>query len=288
MTFDWRREPDDTIERHFNPRLTVDGAMELMAALPERAASARQILGGRLDIRYGDRPKETFDLFAARSDAMGSPPPAQIYIHGGYWRAMDKSDYSHLAIPVTAAGAAQISLNYDLCPEVTLDDIVDEIRAAIVFVYRHAGDLGIDPGRLFLAGHSAGGHLTGMMLGQDWEGQGVPADVIKGAVSVSGIFEPEAILHTSINEDVRLDLETARRADVLALPPRAKAPLLAVVGGDEPDGFHQQTAAYAERRKSASLETQVISVPGANHFTVVDAVFRAGSGEFEKMISPMV
>ena len=194
MTFDWREHDDDTVEYHFNPRLTIPDAMELLKGMPALAEAARQDLGGALDVRYGDRPKETLDSFPAQSDALGSPPPALIFIHGGYWRMMDKSDHSHVASDMVKDGVAHISLNYDLCPDVTLDDIVDEMRNAVVYIYSNAADLGVDENRLFLSGHSAGGHLTGMMLREDWTVHGLPADVIKGALPLSPVFEPEAIL----------------------------------------------------------------------------------------------
>ena len=140
MTFDWREEDDETIEYHFNPRLTVPDTMSLLQAMPARAAVARERLNAKLDIRYGKRPKETLDLFPAATDAFGTLSPAQIFIHGGYWRMMDKSDHSHLATDVVAAGVAHISLNYDHCPAVTVEDIVDEIRHAVIYIYQNSMD----------------------------------------------------------------------------------------------------------------------------------------------------
>ena len=102
MNFDWRQLDDETIEYHFNPRLTIPNAMDLIGELPGRAERARESLSGEYDVRYGPGPKECFDIFAAASDSKGAPPPAQIFIHGGYWRAMDKNDYSHLATDVVA------------------------------------------------------------------------------------------------------------------------------------------------------------------------------------------
>jgi arylformamidase len=281
MSFDWRSEDDETIEYHFNPRLTIDNAMDLLGELPGRAERARADLDGKYDVRYGPGPKETFDIFAATSDAKGAPPPAQIFIHGGYWRAMDKKDYSHLATDVVAAGVSHISLNYDLCPEVTLDTIVDEIRRAVVYIYENAGALGIDGERLYITGHSAGGHLTGMMMRQDWTGLGLPKDAFKGAMPISGAFEPEAILHTSINDDVGLDAETARRNGLLDSPPLVAAPVLAFVGGAEPEGFHTLSEAYVE----LCADGQKHSVAGANHFTVLDHIFQKDGDYFAAMMA---
>jgi len=287
MSFDWRNEDDQTIEYHFNPRLTVPDAMTLLQVLPERAAAARTVLESRLNIRYGEQPKETLDSFPAANDTLGKLAPAQIFIHGGYWRMMDKSDYSHLAEDVVAAGAAHISLNYDLCPDVTLDDIVDEIRNAVIYIYRNADDLGIDAGRLFIAGHSAGGHLTGMMMRQNWPDYGLPGDIFKGAAPVSGVFETAPIMHTSINNDVHLDEEMAERNNALKSPPEVTAPVLAFVGGNEPEGFHWQSQRYVEVCKGAGLDAEYVSVPNTHHFTVVEEVFRGGSNYFQQMMAQM-
>ena len=239
---------------------------------------------GQYDIRYGDRPKETLDLFPAQSDALGVLPPAQIFIHGGYWRGSDKEAHSHLATDIVAAGVTHIAPNYDLCPDVTLDDIVDEVRNSVIWVYKNADDLGIDRDRICISGHSAGGHLTGMMMRQDWTAYGLPADIFKGAVPVSGVFDPEPIMHTSVNGDVRLDIEMARRNDSLAHPPQPNAPVIAIVGGDEPEGFHVLSQEYVETCRKAGLEAEYFSVPGFHHFSVIEEVFRAGSAHFDRML----
>jgi arylformamidase len=281
MSFDWRSENDETIEYHFNPRLTVANAMDLLGELAGRAERARANLTGQYDVRYGSGPKETFDIFAAASDAKGAPPPAQIFIHGGYWRAMDKSDYSHLATDVVAAGVSHISLNYDLCPDITLDTIVAEIKRAVIYIYQNASSLGIDGERLHITGHSAGGHLTGMMMRQNWTEAGLPKDAFKGAMPISGAFEPEAILHTSINDDVGLDAETARRNGLLDSPPLVAAPVLALVGDAEPEGFHSLSEAYVE----LCADGQKHSVAGANHFTVLDQIFQKDGEYFAAMMA---
>jgi len=281
MAFDWRQEDDETIEYHFIPGITVPNTADLLGALPNRAAQARATLDGELDVRYGPGPKETLDIFAATTDAKGTPPPAQIFIHGGYWRAMDKSDYSHLATDVVAAGVTHISLNYDLCPEVTLDEIVAEIRRAVIYVYQNAEAISIDRERLYISGHSAGGHLTAMMMRQDWTQEGLPKDLFKGAMPISGAFEPEAIMHTSVNDDVRLNLDMARRNGLLDAPPLVAAPVLALVGGDEPEGFHSLSESYVALCDDGGKQ----SVADTNHFTVLDQIFQKDGAFFATMMA---
>ena len=119
--------------------------------MPALAEAARQDLGGALMYGMATDPKRPLMPFPLSQMPLGSPPPALIFIHGGYWRMMDKSDHSHVASDMVKDGVAHISLNYDLCPDVTLDDIVDEMRNAIVYIYSNAADLGVDENRLFLS-----------------------------------------------------------------------------------------------------------------------------------------
>lgn len=285
MTFDWRTHDDEIIEDHFNPRRTIPDAMELLSDMPLLAQKARKELGGELDVRYGDRPKETLDVFPAQSDALGFLPPALIFIHGGYWRMMDKSDHSHVASDMVQDGVAHISLNYDLCPEVTLDDIVDEIRNAMVYIYLNASSLGVDENRLFLSGHSAGGHLAGMMLKEDWTVHGLPADLIKGALPLSPIFEPEAIMHTSINDDVRLDIDMAERNNVLAAPPKIEGPIIVAAGALEPIGFRQQSVSYANMCRANGLGTEYYEIKGCHHFNALDALRKKEHELYQKLLT---
>ncbi len=289
MTFDWRKATDEDIERHFNPRVAVADAGDHIARFTGSAAKARGQLAGRYDIAYGGPAdageKMTLDLFPARNADLGSPAPVQVFIHGGFWRALDKSDHSFAALDITAWGIAHISLNYDLCPTVTLDDIVGQMRKALAYVYNHADELGIDKNRIHLAGHSAGAHLAAMLLCMDWAEAGLPADVVKGVAALSGIYEPEAVMHTSVNADLHLDLAMAARNDVIAMAPINKAKMLITVGGDEPEGWRKQSSDYAEVCRVAGLDTEVMIVPGTHHFTVLDAAVTAGTPSFEAIVA---
>ena len=285
MAFNWREHDDETIEYHFNPRLSIPNAMDILQSIPTISASARESLEGQIDIRYGKRPKETLDVFPAKSHKLGTPPPALIFVHGGYWRMMDKSDHSHVASDMVYDGLTHISLNYDLCPSVTLDDIVDEIRNAIIFIYHEASTLGIDRDRLYLSGHSAGGHLTGMMLKEDWVLHDLPKDIFKGALPLSPVFEPEAIMHTSINEDVRLNFDVAQRNNVLAGPPTIKGPIIVAVGELEPEGFRQQSVNYSNLCQESGVEVEYYEIKGCHHFTALDAFSRRDHELYQKLLS---
>ncbi len=281
MTFDWRVETQANIEAHFNPRVAVPEALELMAEMIARSRQVRDRLGGQYDLHYGEGEKQTFDLFPAANDSFGNPPPAQIFIHGGYWRAFDKGDHSVCAEAIVNRGISHISLNYDLCPDVSLSRIVEQIYAAIHYIHSHAGELGIDADRLYLCGHSAGAHLAAMMLSQAWP-NGCP---IEGIVAISGIYEPEPVLQVSINHEIGLDVDNARANDVLKSKLIETPPVVVAVGGDEPEGWRQQSHAFADHCQAAGIDCQMVEVPGRNHFTVVDSFSTAGEPLFEQIVA---
>lgn len=269
MSWDWRGRSAEELEKHFNPRIALgpENALREISRFAASSAETRGRIGGEYDIRYGKGEKQTLDVHrpAATPNA-----PILVFIHGGFWRALDKSDHSCIAPAFTAAGATFVNLNYDLCPAVTLDDIVREAKEGVAWVARNAERVGGDARRIYLAGHSAGAHLAAMLLAHDWTADGLPADLIKGAGCLSGIYEPEVVLRISVNADVRLDEAMARRNDCVAHPPRRRASVLLTVGAEEPEGWQAQTAAYAAACRGAGLSPQVMAAPKRNHFTLLD------------------
>lgn len=285
MSFDWRGVPDDVLEQHYNPRAAIANIDELIAGLEPAAVAAREEYGGEFDLRYGEDEKQTFDVHRAAASGLGDPPPAFVFIHGGYWRALDKSDYSFVARAFIAAGATVINVNYDLCPSVSLDAIVRQARELIVHLHRNAADLGIDGERIYVVGHSAGAHLVAMLLGHDWGADGLPADVIKGAGCLTGIYEPGVVRRISVNDDVRLDAEAAERNDCILHPPRSPVPVVVAVGGDETEGWIAQSQAYAAACREAGCTVAEIVVDGTNHFTMLNACITPGTPPFEAMLA---
>ena len=145
---DWT---DEKLEAHLNPRLAVPDFADHLARYETMSAAARQRLEGKLDLPYGASPLERLDVFPAAT----AGAPLHIFIHGGYWRALDKSQHSLVAEPLVAAGICTVLINYDLCPAVTLDRIVEQCGEAIAWTFRNAREFGADPARLTLSGHSA-------------------------------------------------------------------------------------------------------------------------------------
>ena len=176
----YRNLSPEALELEFNPRAVARNLDERLAASAAASAETRARLDCVLDVRYGPGENETLDIFPAASAGSDRGAPVQLFIHGGYWRAMDKSDYSFIADVFQPAGATTVVINYDLCPAVTLDTIVEQSNRSIAWTWRNIADYGGDPECLYVSGNSAGGHLTAMALAHDWEAEGLPADLIKG------------------------------------------------------------------------------------------------------------
>jgi arylformamidase len=255
------------VERGYNNRAAVPDHPQWLARFPELSASARAALGPKLDLRYGPGPKETLDLFMPAGGARGT----FVFLHGGYWRALDKSDFSFVAGPFVAQGYAVAVANYDLCPEVSIATIVDECRRAVAWIVREGAAHGANSERIVVGGHSAGGHLAAMLLATDWVAQVLGRDPIAGAVSVSGVHDLTPMVQFSFNADFKLDAAEAARLSPVHLSPRSRAPLVLAVGADETSEFIRQTRILWDAwpaNRPVGAHTPLI-VPARHHFSVV-------------------
>ncbi|UCH75058.1 MAG: alpha/beta hydrolase [Rhodospirillales bacterium] len=259
---------DPELERQYNNRANVPEHPELIAEWAEKSVAwEAEAVHKALDLAYGDSDSEMLDLFLA--DAEGAP--VHMYIHGGYWQANTRKSSSFVARPLVAAGAHVAVVEYGLCPAVTIDEIGRQIRAALAWLWREAERFGGNPDNLTVSGHSCGGQLVGMAMATDWDGfaEGLPADLVKGGVSISGLFDLIPLVDTTINEKVGMDTETARRNSPLFLDPAAAAPLALFWGGDETDAFRRQSKAMAEIWGARGVPALAEAIPGTNHFTVL-------------------
>jgi arylformamidase len=257
-------------------RTTLDANYNLRAAVPEHptyfaryeaeSRAFRQHARARLDLAYGDSPRQAVDLFLPQEPS----PPLLVFIHGGYWQRFDRKDFSFVAAPLVAAGAAVALLGYDLAPAVDLDRIVAEVRQGIAWLHRQGAAQGFDPARIFLAGHSAGGHLAAMALATDWPREwGLPADAIKGVCAISGVFDLEPIRRCYLNEVLALDPEQARRNSPLHLPLRVPCPVTVAVGALETAAFHEQSRAFAAKLEAAQWPCELVVQPAVDHFAII-------------------
>ena len=276
----WREMPDETVEAHFNPRIASTDAEGSLKRYAARSAEARAWLASRYDvqedIRYGPTSKQTFDLYQHPRES--APRALVVFIHGGYWRALDKHDHSFIVPPLLEAGAIVANLNYDLCPDVTLDEICAQIVEGVRHCHANAAGWGADPDRMILIGHSAGAHLAARVLNMTADARGRPSDLVAGVAAISGIYEPQVILRLpSVNEQAQITRDAAERNDCLIRPPTGKARLAVWAGGSEPEGWIDQSRQYAERASASGLSCQVFELADKDHFTVLEASFAPGS-----------
>ncbi len=259
---------DATVNAQFSPRIAVPDCEEWLARDAALSAETRKKLDHTADIAYGESPGERLDVFPA-----GNPgAPIHVFIHGGYWRALDKKDFSYVAAPLVAGGATTVLLNYDLCPQVTLDTVVQQTRNAVIWIYRHAGLLGGDADKIYLSGNSAGAHLAAMMLAEDWTRSPVPAEVIKGAACITGIYQIDPVLRIQANAEIRLKPEMVARNSPLSLPLRARCPVLVAVGAKETPEWIKQSEAYEAYLRRHGLHTEFIKLPDTHHFSITQSL----------------
>jgi arylformamidase len=228
----------------------------------EDSAAVRRARPCRLDIPYDS---ERLDLFPAERAAA----PCLLFIHGGYWQALDKSDFSFLAPAFQDAGVALAVVNYTLAPKAGMDEIVRQNRAAVAWLYRNARAYGVDPERIHVAGHSAGGHLTAMVLATAWAAFGLDRNPVRGACAISGLYDLEPIRLCYLNDVLGLDAAAAERNSPLHHLPKQSPPLILSVGTGETDEFLRQQESFAAAWRAAGLPLEIADQPGDNHFDVV-------------------
>ena len=210
------------LDAQYNARSAVPAFGAFVQRWISDSEDAVEMLPSTPDVAYGDGPVEILDIFHPLG---GGPAPVLMFFHGGYWRAGDKSWFRYLARPFVERGAAFVAVKYGLCPDHKMDELVVQCRRAVAWVFRNIEDHGGDSARLFVSGHSAGGHITGMMLGTDWVGEfGLPADAIKGAVGISGLYDLEPIRLSQVNGPLQLSAEDAKRNSPLHHKPRVAPP----------------------------------------------------------------
>lgn len=236
----------------------------------------------RLDIAYGPSADEKLDVYLPKRPkraSHGAPKgnakraPVNVFLHGGYWYSRHKDHFRFVARGLVPAGAILVVVNYALVPAVDLDEQVRQCRAAVAWTYRHAGDFGGDRDRLFVSGHSAGGHLTAMMLATDWPSfeSGLPRTLVKGGAALSGIYDLEPIRHCYLQDTLRFTADQEARNSPDRLAPATDAPVLIAVGGGETDEFLRQSDILAAAWSNRLADCRLMVVPGLNHFTMLGA-----------------
>jgi arylformamidase len=266
------------IEIQYNNRARIAEAPQILSqwAADATAYRAQAAAGGHaeLNVPYGAAPRHIVDVFWPAVDRADH---IAVFIHGGYWQLFEPALFSHLARGANERGIPMVLIGYDLCPTVTLEDIVTQIKAACVFLWQRYKR------RLVLTGHSAGGHLTAAMLATDWAAEGVDPHIIAAGLSISGVFELSPLLDTSMNDKLRMSEASARALSPIGWTPRPEALIDAWVGGAESEEFLRQSRDFADAWAAKGARTRFECVDSANHFTIISGLIDPDSRMMQRL-----
>ena len=227
-----------------------------------------------LDVEFGNTDLQKLDIWKGKGGS-----PILLFIHGGYWKAFDKNMFQFIAERFVEKGACVVLNNYDLCPTVTMREIISQNRSALKWIYQNAKKIGGDPGRIHVTGHSAGGHLTAMLMATNWKQYDLPFDVINGAVPISGLFDLEPLRISYLNADLHMTKEECVDVSPVHNLPKFMPPTVVAVGGGETDEFRRQSRIYTDKCREHGFDVSYLEVENHDHVNVV--------GELRNLNSPL-
>lgn len=281
----WQDYDQPGLDAQYNNRKRFPDYIDRFAAWADWSRGTRDKLNCRLDVAFGEQATEKLDIFPANQ----SGAPIYVFIHGGYWYSLDKSDCSYVAEGMVPHGVTTVVNNYVLAPHASMDEIVRQNRAALAWLWQNAAEFGGDRDRIYVTGHSAGGHLAAMLLATDWPNfeVGLPRDLVKGACAISGLFELEPIQLSYLNQKLGMDPEMAKRNSPALLDYPIEAPLLLIVGKDESDEYHRQSEVMAEKWRKLGYPQQLHVPDGLDHFAIVDSLIDPNAELVQRQLDAM-
>jgi len=254
--------------QQYNARAMIPEHPHIFTRWVNDSALVRRRTPSLRDLTFGESPGERLDFFPAAQ--VGAP--LLVFIHGGWWRSLDKSDFSFIAPPYVRAGLNVALLNYTLAPDASIDEIVRQQLRALAWLYRHAEQYEFNRDKIVLAGHSAGAHLSAMMLAAHWNvyANDLPTDLVKAGVLMSGLYDLDPIQHADfVNIDLKLTQNLIDTLSPALMPQSHAAPFITAVGDLESSEFHRQNALIGSTWKSNHLDNIVLE--NTNHLTICDA-----------------
>ncbi len=257
------------LEKFYNPRLAVSDYKNHLEKSFVKAKNSQKKLNGLINIRYGKGPLQFLDIFGADKKTL---KPIHIFIHGGYWRGLDKNYHSHMAVPFNDNDIIFINLNYDLCPKIKLSRIKLQIIEALKWVLANAINFGGNKNNIVISGHSAGAHIVSQILGMRGENYGLKENTIKGAALISGIYEPEIVVNMEINKEIGLTLREAKKNNTISSVPLYKIPIIIAAGSLEPLLWQKQSMRYFNMLKKEKFNTEYFLVKNNHHFSLIDTL----------------
>ena len=273
MAIDWEVEYNNRARVPDHPQIFERWARDAAAYRDETGKEGRAEIG----LKYGPSPRQTIDIFKPKSSKDG---PLALFIHGGYWRSLEPSSFSQMARGMNAHGVTVAVSGYDLAPQVSIAQIIQQTQQACLFLWKRYQRW------IMVSGHSAGGHLAACMVATDWKAvnASVPADLVPVGYAISGLYDLAPLLHLASNADFKLDEAEARRISPLFWAVQRGRLLDAVVGGDESSEFLRQSRIVADGWREKGAETRYEAVPGLNHFTICDPMMDADSAMTKRLV----
>ena len=271
----------EEIDQEYNPRFIVKNTDELIQSYFTESQRVLREYSNRSAVAYGPTPSETLDIFPAEKLCS----PIHIFFHGGYWHSLTSRDFAFVAEGLVRNGITAVLVNYALCPSVSIDEIVRQSRAAAAWTYRNAEDFGGNPEQITVSGHSAGGHLTGMLLSTDWgKNYGLPPNLIKGFLPVSGLFDLKPFPFSWLQPKLLLTSEQVLRNSPVFLKPVYSPHVMVAVGADESHEFQRQSKNYTIFLQKHGVPAEYLSMPGKNHFNIIHDFLGDGGPLCKKII----
>ncbi|WP_332767840.1 alpha/beta hydrolase [Phenylobacterium sp.] len=265
----YRNFPDRAaLEREYSPSSCVTNWREILGQYTEKSEQARAFADAHVTLAYGGGPQETMDFFPAKGHRAGAGQPVLVYIHGGYWQELSSREHSFPALAANAAGLAYVAINYGLAPQVSLDEMVDRCRRAVLVLYERAEELGLDAEAIHLAGCSAGAQLAAMTALSDWAG----ANPVRSLTLLSGVYDLRPLPLTYVNDAVGLTGEAALLNSPLLLVDAFQGdlpPALVAVAENEPSEFKRQSKAFAEAIRIKGGCAELREFANRNHFDLI-------------------
>lgn len=264
----YKQYTQQDLDKQYNNRAAVPDFAQIVAQWQQQSQAVRQKSAIIADLPYGNHQREQLDIFpAGQSDA-----PVQVFFHGGYWQAMDKSVFHFIAESFVSQGITTVLVNYPLMPQVTMTQLVDACRRAMAWLYRHLADYDANPDKIYISGHSAGGHIVAMLITTHWPqlDESLPNQLIKGGCAISGLFNLEPIRLCYLNDVLAMDQAMARQNSPVFLSPAGHSPLIVTVGGLESNEYHAQSQELVDAWQKHPLPITHLPVPNANHFSILD------------------
>lgn len=255
------------LDAEYNNRTRVPEHEQLYAGWAQLSAAMTKQYPSKLDVSYDDESGEKLDIFVPKGEG---PFPIMVFFHGGYWMSRSKNDVRFAGKGLLDAGAIFISVDYTLIPEVEMDELLRQCRAAVTWTIVNAERFKGDPERVFVGGNSAGGHITGMMTAHNWLKERLPMNALKGGCALSGLFELEPMRHCYLNDTLELTMMDAFSFSPRLLRTPRDRPLVVAVGADESSEFIRQSKEFCDTWSREDADVRYMEVPGANHFTILN------------------